>query len=73
MGFDEAIKYCSGVANWHMAQGIKTSLRSNPYYDSVDIGEIKQNITKMGPADLVKFFKKKRAFKDATVATFSDV
>ena len=38
MGFDEAIKYYSGVANRHMVQGIKTSLSSNPYYDSVDVG-----------------------------------
>ena len=39
MGFDEAIKYISGVANRHMAQGLKTALNSNPYYDSVDVGK----------------------------------
>ena len=56
--------------NHHMAQGIKTSLSSNPYYDSVDVGEIKQDSTKMGPIDLVQFLKKKRAFRDAAVANF---
>ena len=28
VGFDETIKYCSGVANRHMMQGIKTSLNT---------------------------------------------
>ena len=72
MGFDEAIKYIPGVANRHMAQGLKTALNSNPYYDSVDVGEIIENITKMGPVDLIKFLKKKHAFRDEAVATFLD-
>ena len=55
MSFDEAIKYCSGVANRHMAQALKSALNSNLYYDLVDVGEIKENITEMGPVDLVKF------------------
>ena len=56
-----------------MAQGIKTSLSTNPYYDSVDVGEIKEISTKMGPRELVKFLKKKRAFRDVAVASFLDV
>ena len=71
LGFDKAIKHYSGVANWHIAQGLKTALHFNPYYDSVDGGEINEKHLKMGPVDLIKFLKKKRAFRDEAIANFA--
>ena len=72
MGFDKAITYFSRVANRHMTQCTNTSLNTNPHYDSVDVGEIKENIPKMGLRELVKFLKEKCAFRDVAVAAFLD-
>ena len=73
MGFDEAIKYCSGVANRQMAQGIKRALANNPSYDAEDVGEIQDENLQMDPRELVKFLHAKRAFRDATIAIYLDM
>ena len=69
-GFDEAIKYCAGVANRHMANGIRSSLHTNPMYDSDDVGKIKDNANVLGPRKLIKILKAKRDSRDTVIAAF---
>ena len=72
MGFDEAMKYVSGVANRLMSQGIKSALKDNPMYDKEDIGDIAENKKDIGPLELAKMHKSKRKVRDALIDMYLD-
>ena len=72
MGFDETTKYIYGIANWLMAQGIKSVLHSSPMYDIDDVGNIAENTIVPGPNVLAKLHQAKRAVRDLYIAIFME-
>lgn len=71
MGFDEATKYAAGVANRLMAQGIKQSLKKNSMYEAEDVGDVIEDIKKMGQKELANLHQAKRKLVQELIAAYN--
>ena len=74
MDFDEACKYAARVTTQLMLQALKSALDDNPIYNKEDVGNVVEvDITKIGPNELTKLHKGKRAFRDLVITLFLEM